>query len=240
MPLFITPITGADHRPTTLPTPPEADAPPMKQAAITSSSKPGPALGVAVLSRAAKIEPGQRRQQPHIGESVEGQAMGLDARQPRRLLVAAERVDPPADNHAGGDEGVERDQRGHDDQHVRQALVRRHQVGERAGARRHQDVGRGRTRTAPPPAHAPARARRSLTLKCDQRQCQRAPIRNDVGLNACHAGGSSGIKPDRQRWNGAGNGPTDWPCRRASARPLNTSMPARVTMKQGIFQKATK
>jgi len=47
MPLFITPMMKAPMTaPMTLPTPPEADAPPMKQAAITSSSKPRPALGV--------------------------------------------------------------------------------------------------------------------------------------------------------------------------------------------------
>ena len=58
MPLFMMPMTKAPMTaPVTLPTPPEADAPPMKQAAMTSSSNEVPALGVAVLSRAAKISP---------------------------------------------------------------------------------------------------------------------------------------------------------------------------------------
>ena len=44
------------------------------------------------------------------------------------------------------------------------------------------------------------------------------------------------MKPDDSRWNSAGNGPTDWPARMASASPLNTSMPAKVTMKAGILK----
>ena len=48
--LFITPMTKA---PITTPTPPEAKAPSMKQAAMTSSSKELPALGVAEFNRAA-------------------------------------------------------------------------------------------------------------------------------------------------------------------------------------------
>ena len=42
------------------------------------------------------------------------------------------------------------------------------------------------------------------------------------------------MKPDDSFWKVAGNGPTDWPCSSASARPLKTSMPASVTMKEGI------
>ena len=46
MPLFITPMKNAPMTtPITLPTPPEAETPPMKHAAITSSSKELPALG---------------------------------------------------------------------------------------------------------------------------------------------------------------------------------------------------
>jgi hypothetical protein len=58
MPLFMTPIMKAPiTAPMTFPTPPEADAPPMKTAAITSSSNPTPAFGVAVLRRAEKMSP---------------------------------------------------------------------------------------------------------------------------------------------------------------------------------------
>ena len=73
---------------------------------------------------------GKRRQHAHVDEGAEGQALGLDARQLRRLLVAAQRIDAPADGRARGHEGVERDQQRHDDQHVRQALVGRQQIAE--------------------------------------------------------------------------------------------------------------
>ncbi|MNM38037.1 hypothetical protein D3C81_487840 [compost metagenome] len=67
MPLFITPMMKAPMTaPITLPTPPEAEAPPMKQAAITSSSKPVPALGVAVFRRAAKIRPASAASMPML------------------------------------------------------------------------------------------------------------------------------------------------------------------------------
>ena len=52
MPLFITPMMKAPTTaPITVPTPPAIEAPPMKTAAITSSSNPTPALGVALFSR---------------------------------------------------------------------------------------------------------------------------------------------------------------------------------------------
>ena len=82
----------------------------MKQAAMTSSSKPRPAFGVAVLRRAAKIRPASAGEHAHVDEGQEGQPLGLDARQLRRLGVAAQRVDAPADRGARGDEDVERDQ----------------------------------------------------------------------------------------------------------------------------------
>ena len=67
MPLFITPMMKAPiTAPITLPTPPEADAPPMKQAAITSSSKPRPALGVAVFRRAANMRPASAASTPML------------------------------------------------------------------------------------------------------------------------------------------------------------------------------
>ena len=42
------------------------------------------------------------------------------------------------------------------------------------------------------------------------------------------------MKPELSIWNSPGNGPTDWPCSSASARPLKTSMPASVTMNDGM------
>ncbi|MNM38036.1 hypothetical protein D3C81_487830 [compost metagenome] len=50
----------------------------------------------------------------------------------------------------------------------------------------------------------------------------------------------SGKKPELSIWKPSGKGPTDWPASSARVRPLNTSMPARVTMKDGILKKATK
>ena len=46
----------------------------------------------------------------------------------------------------------------------------------------------------------------------------------------------SGTKPEDSAWNDFGNGPTDWPCSMASDRPRNTSIPASVTMNDGIRQ----
>ena len=67
MPLFITPMTKAPiTAPSTLPTPPEAEAPPMKQAAMTSSSKPRPAFGVAVFRRAANTRPASAASTPML------------------------------------------------------------------------------------------------------------------------------------------------------------------------------
>ena len=44
------------------------------------------------------------------------------------------------------------------------------------------------------------------------------------------------MKPEESFWKVGENGPTDWPCNTASASPLNTSMPASVTMKDGILK----
>ena len=82
----------------------------MKQAAITSSSKPLPALGVAVLSRAANTSPATAASTPMLTKVQNDSQLRLDARQPRRLFVATQRVDAPADGRAGGDEVVEQHQ----------------------------------------------------------------------------------------------------------------------------------
>jgi hypothetical protein len=47
------------------------------------------------------------------------------------------------------------------------------------------------------------------------------------------------MKPELSRWKTVGKGPTDMPPRRASVRPLKTSMPASVTIKDGTLKKAT-
>ena len=46
----------------------------------------------------------------------------------------------------------------------------------------------------------------------------------------------SGMNPDAIAWKSLGNGPIDCPFRTHSVRPRNTSIPASVTMNEGIFQ----
>ena len=76
----------------------------MKQAAMTSSSKPSAGLRRRGVEPRREHQAGQRRQHAHVDEGQEGQPLGLDARQLRRLLVAAQRIDAPADGRARGDE----------------------------------------------------------------------------------------------------------------------------------------
>src|SRR5271154_466913 len=98
IPLFITPMKKAPMTtPMTLPTPPEAEAPPMKQAAMTSSSKELPALGVAEFNRAATIRPARPASAPILAKV---RKISRSVRHP----VAAERVDAPTDGHALGHE----------------------------------------------------------------------------------------------------------------------------------------
>ena len=131
MPLFITPMKKAPMTtPITLPTPPEAETPPMKQAAMTSSSNELPALGVAEFRRAATMSPARPGEHAHVDEGEERQALGADARELRGEPVAAHRIDAPADRHARRHERVEQDQHAHDDEHVGQALVAGEQIAE--------------------------------------------------------------------------------------------------------------
>ena len=46
----------------------------------------------------------------------------------------------------------------------------------------------------------------------------------------------SGMKPEAIIWNSRGNGPMLCPCSTHMVRPRNTSIPASVTIKLGIFQ----
>ncbi|MNY78936.1 hypothetical protein D3C86_2193750 [compost metagenome] len=45
----------------------------------------------------------------------------------------------------------------------------------------------------------------------------------------------SGIKPELIRWNDFGNGAIDWPPSTIIVKPRNSSIPANVTIKAGIF-----
>jgi hypothetical protein len=78
MPLFITPMMKPPiTAPITLPKPPVAEAPPMKHAAITSSSKPVTGLGRCGVQAGRENQAGQRRQNAHVDEGIEGQAFVL-------------------------------------------------------------------------------------------------------------------------------------------------------------------
>ena len=46
----------------------------------------------------------------------------------------------------------------------------------------------------------------------------------------------SGTKPEAMSWKVGGKGPTDWPASSHSVSPLKTSIPASVTMKDGMRQ----
>ena len=46
----------------------------------------------------------------------------------------------------------------------------------------------------------------------------------------------SGTKPVERSWKDCGNGPTDWPSSSQSEAPRKTSMPASVTMNEGMLQ----
>ena len=74
----------------------------------------------------------------------------------------------------------------------------------------------------------------SIMTSAGRQQLRRAAARSDTARRRRED--SSGMKPERQLLESSGNGPTDWPCSIASVSPLNTSMPASVTMKDGILK----
>jgi hypothetical protein len=88
----------------------------MKQAAMTSSLKPRPAFG---RRRDARQRQGrQALPARHVHEVQKGKPLSLDAGELRRLCVAADRVDLPADDGARRHEGVDYYQRRRDHQHT--------------------------------------------------------------------------------------------------------------------------
>ena len=111
----------------------------MNTAAITSSSKETPALGVAVFQSRREDQSRKRCQHAHIDESQEGQPLGPDPRKLGRLLVAAQRIDAAAERGGFGQERVDDGQEAHGDQHVGQAA-------------KTWRACRRRTRSRPPPA----------------------------------------------------------------------------------------
>ena len=85
MPLFITPMKKAPMTTfITLPTPPEAETPPMKQAAMTSSSNRVAGARRRRIEARGDDEAREPREQAHVDEGEEDQPLGLDAGEPRR------------------------------------------------------------------------------------------------------------------------------------------------------------
>ena len=84
----------------------------------------GPGLRRCGVEPRREHETSERGQHAHIDEGEEGQPLGLDTGELGRLLIAADRIDLPANRGARGDEAVECDQRDHDHHYVRQAAMR--------------------------------------------------------------------------------------------------------------------
>ena len=78
------------------------------------------------------------------------------------------------------------------------------------------------------------RSERPRTSVISIARASRRPTASDVIRKPSPANGS-GMKPVLSSWNSSGNGPTDEPRKTASASPLKTSMPARVTINDGIL-----
>ena len=174
----------------------------MKQAAMTSSSKPSAGLGRRGVEARGEDQAGERGQHAHVDEGQEGQPLGLDARQLCRLLVAADRVDPPADRGAPGHEAIERDQRRHDDKDVRQAAVGGDQVGEIEHRAGQHDALAEEERVRLDLDAMRLFARAASRAGIDERECQhRDPSNSEVGCSAPASGSSSGMKPELSFWN---------------------------------------
>ena len=74
---------------------------------MTSSSKRVACAGRRGVEPRRHDQPRQPGECAHVDEGEEGQPVGADARQLGRHLVAAQRIDAPADRHARRDERVE-------------------------------------------------------------------------------------------------------------------------------------
>src|SRR5215475_5809481 len=88
----------------------------MKQAAMTSSSKPTPAFGVAVLRRAAKTSPASAARTPMLTK----------VRKVSRSVLMPDSL--AAYHGAPRHKPVKCDERSHNDKHVRQTAMRGDQV----------------------------------------------------------------------------------------------------------------
>ena len=90
----------------------------------------GPGFRRCGVEPRGEHEASERGQHAHVDKGEEGQPLGLDAGEFCRLLIAADRIDLPADCGARCNEAIERDQCDHDHQHVGQAAMRGDQIGE--------------------------------------------------------------------------------------------------------------
>ncbi|MNN31857.1 hypothetical protein D3C81_1455590 [compost metagenome] len=70
---------------------------------------------------------------------------------------------------------------------------------------------------------------------CQIRRRERTRPRRTVRVWRLPPPNQSGIKPELIRWNDFGNGAIDWPPSTIIVKPRNSSIPANVTIKAGIF-----
>ena len=85
------------NTPSTVPRPPKKLAPPMMTAAMASSSAPMPRLGKPAAGAAGQQQRGEPREEARRGVDEDQHAVDVDAAHPRRLGIAADREDVPAE-----------------------------------------------------------------------------------------------------------------------------------------------
>ncbi len=120
MPLFSRPMMRPPMiAPGTEPMPPVTAAPPMNTAAMASSSKPLPAPGAREVELAGEDHAGEGRDDAHVHEEQERDALGLDRRQLRGEDVATDRVDVPTEDRAPHDHRVDDHEQPEHDEHDR-------------------------------------------------------------------------------------------------------------------------
>ena len=235
MPLFSTPMIRPPMiAPVTVPMPPVTAAPPMKAAAMASSSKPVPAPGQRRVAAGGEGDAGDAGQHAHVHEQQEVDPLGVDAGQLRGVQVAAPGVDVAAEDELVHDRAVDQDQRGQDDQDDRGAAV----AGQDEGDGQDEHGGEDRLDEEP-------RARLVLEAQLDplgaladllahqadgRREAEEQVSGSNVGRAAAEVGQEAGADRDvrvRER--------RDRPLLRTIwVRPRNVSMPARVTMNAGM------
>ena len=125
--------------PIIVPMPPAGEAPPMKAAAMASSSNRLPACGVAERSREAKSMPASAVRKPIDMKTKKVIRLTLTPLSCRRLGIAADGVDVPAEHRLRRHEMVDADHDQHDHDGPREAVVARQDPGNHAEQQRQQD-----------------------------------------------------------------------------------------------------